>query len=271
MSDDSREPVAEFRAGQQAVRVYRTRADMGQVAARDIAGALRRRLRSQPGARVVFAAAPSQDTMLASLARAPGIDWARVTALHMDEYVGLAEAAPQRFGRYLRGRLFDRVHPGRVELISPGGDPAAEAERYAHVLAAGPVDIVCAGIGENGHLAFNDPPVADFADAKLVKVVALDSRSRQQQVNDQCFGQLADVPTHAITLTVPALLSAREVFCVVPGASKAAAVRSALCGPVSPACPASALRNHPRCILYLDACSAAPALAARQAKEGGPG
>jgi glucosamine-6-phosphate deaminase len=170
--------------------------------------------------------------------------------------VGLDEAAPQRFGNYLKDRLFGRVRPGRVELISTTGDAVLEAERYARVLAAAPIDIVCAGIGENGHIAFNDPPVADFADAKLAKVVALDERSRQQQVNDQCFIQLTDVPTHAITVTIPALLSARQVFCVVPGISKAAAVRQALYGPVVASCPASVLRRHERCTLYLDADSA---------------
>ena len=255
-SDDNQQAVREFRVDWQVVRVYRTPADMGRAAARDIADALRRRLRNQPSVRMVFAAAPSQDTMLASLAQSAGIDWARVTALHMDEYVGLNEAAPQRFGNYLTGRLFDRVRPGRVELISPNGDAALEAERYARVLAAAPIDIVCAGIGENGHIAFNDPGIADFADAKLVKVVALDERSRQQQVNDQCFIRLADVPSHAITVTIPALLSAREVFCVVPGASKAAAVQQALYGPVAASCPASVLRRHERCTLYLDADSA---------------
>jgi glucosamine-6-phosphate deaminase len=255
-SDGNQQAVREFRVDRQVVLVYRSRAEMGRAAAHDIADALRRRLRDQPGVRMVFAAAPSQDAMLASLAQSAGIDWARVTALHMDEYAGLDETAPQRFGNYLKDRLFDHVRPGRVELISPNGDAALEAERYARVLAAGPIDIVCAGIGENGHIAFNDPGIADFADAKLVKVVALDERSRQQQVNDQCFTRLADVPSHAITMTVPALLSAGEVFCVVPGASKAAAVRQALYGPVAASCPASVLRRHERCTLYLDADSA---------------
>lgn len=248
--------MREFYVERQLIRVYRTRAEMGRAAGQDIAKTLRRRLRDQPGVRIVFAAAPSQDAMLATLAESPGIDWARVTALHMDEYVGLDEAAPQRFGNYLTERLFDRVRPGRVELISPNGDPAAEVERYARLLAAAPIDIVCSGIGENGHIAFNDPGVADFADAKLVKVVALDERSRQQQVNDRCFPRLSDVPTHAVTVTIPALLSASWLFCVVPGASKSAAVRQALSGDVSTRCPASVLRRHPRSTLYLDADSA---------------
>jgi glucosamine-6-phosphate deaminase len=256
IADSSQRPAREFSAGRVLVRVYPTRASMGQAAAHDVAEALRTRLRTQRSVRAVFAAAPSQDEMLAALAAAPGIDWARVTALHMDEYAGIGESAPQRFGNYLAERLFGLVHPGRVELISPGGDAGLAAERYARVLAEAPVDIVCAGIGENGHLAFNDPGIADFADAKLVQVVALDERSRQQQVNDGCFGALAQVPAHAITLTIPALMSANEIFCVVPGPSKAAAVREALFWPVSAACPASILRDHPRATLYLDAGSA---------------
>ena len=251
-------PEREFRAGRQLVRVYPTRALMGQAAAHDIAEALRTRLSAQRAVRAVFAAAPSQDEMLAALATAPGIDWTRVTAMHMDEYAGIGEAAPQRFGNYLVDRLFGLVHPGRVELISPRGDAGPTAERYGRMLAEAPVDIVCAGIGENGHLAFNDPGIADFADANLVKVVALDERSRQQQVNDGCFTTLPQVPTHAITLTIPALMSASEIFCVVPGPSKVAAVSEALFGPVSTACPASILRDHPRSTLYLDADSAPP-------------
>lgn len=257
MADDgNHQAMREFYADRQLVRVYRTGPEMGRAAAHDIAEALRKRLRNQQSVRIVFAAAPSQDAMLAGLAQSPGIDWTRVTALHMDEYVGLGEAAPQRFGNYLRERLFNHVRPGRVELISPDGDPAPEAERYARVLAAEHIDIVCSGIGENGHIAFNDPGIADFADTKLVKVVALDERSRQQQVNDRCFTRLSDVPAHAITVTIPALMSASEVFCVVPGARKSAAVRQALFGPVSTSCPASVLRRHPRSMLYLDADSA---------------
>lgn len=257
MAGDGNYPLLrEFQADRQVVRVYRTSAEMGRAAAHDIAEALRKRLESQQRVRIIFAAAPSQDAMLAGLAQSPGIDWTRVTALHMDEYVGLGEVAPQRFGNYLSERLFDHVHPGQVELIRPDGDPVPEADRYARVLAAEQIDIVCSGIGENGHIAFNEPDIADFADTRLVRVVALDERSRQQQVNDRCFSRLSDVPTHAITVTIPALLSASEIFCIVPGASKLAAVRQALFGPVAASCPASALRRHPRSALYLDADSA---------------
>lgn len=248
--------MRDFQAGRLQVSVHRTNIHMGQCAAADVADELRARLRHQSAVRMVFAAAPSQDTMLEALATADGIDWSRVTALHMDEYVGIDSTVPQSFARYLNERLFDLVRPGRVELIDGSAEPEAEARRYSALLTDGPIDIVCLGIGENGHIAFNDPQFADFADPLLVRVVDLDTRSRQQQVNDGCFAQLADVPERAVTLTVPALTSGQRLFCVVPGRTKAAAVRAALNDPVSTDCPATILREHPACHLYLDTESA---------------
>jgi glucosamine-6-phosphate deaminase len=233
------------------IHVYQDREALGIAAARDIGDALVRRLASQPGARVIFASAPSQESTLRHLAKHPGIDWARVTALHMDEYLGLAPDAPQRFGTWLRRALFDHVPVGTVHLIDPGGDPQATADRYAALVAAAPIDLVCLGIGVNGHIAFNDPP-ADFDDPALVKVVTLDRASRVQQVDDGCFAALDEVPTQAVTLTIPALLSGAELFCIVPGAHKKRAVTDALHGPVTGLVPASALRTHPRCSVYLD-------------------
>jgi glucosamine-6-phosphate deaminase len=224
---------------------------LGEAAASDIAAALVRRLESRPEVRMIFASAPSQEATLRSLAGRPGIDWSRVTAFHMDEYLGLDPAAPQRFGTWLREVLFDRVPIGRAHLMEPGGDPLVTAETYAGLLAAAPIDLACMGIGVNGHLAFNDPP-ADLDDPALVKIVELDEVSRRQQVDDGCFADLDEVPHRAITLTVPALLSAEEVFCMVPGARKRAAVTAALHGPVDGRVPASALRTHPRCTIYLD-------------------
>ncbi len=235
------------------VRVYPTRDEMGRAAARDVADRMRGLLASQGRVRMVFASAPSQNELLDHLVRAEGLDWSRVTAFHMDEYIGLEPDAPQSFGRFLRDRLFDLVHPGRVHLIDSTRPAGEECERYAALLAEAPVDIVCLGIGENGHIAFNDPEVADFEDPLPVKVVELDERSRQQQVNDGCFDTLDSVPRHAITLTIPMLLSGRALFCVVPGPTKREAVRATLRGPVSPECPASVLRRHPDCTLYLDA------------------
>ncbi|CAH1667213.1 6-phosphogluconolactonase [Chelatococcus asaccharovorans] len=244
-------------AGQQLARPvvlsFATRAEMGQAAAADVAAELRARLARQAGVRMIFAAAVSQSEMLQALVAAPGIDWGRVTAFHMDEYLDLPAQAPQRFGNWLRRAIFDRLPFAAVKLIDPGPDAAAAVKAYAASLAEAPIDIVCLGIGVNGHLAFNDPPVADFVDPQSVKIVTLDDVCRQQQVDDGAFATVADVPRRAVTLTIPRLLDADRLFCVVPGASKREAVARALDGPLETDCPASALRLHPDCRLYLDA------------------
>jgi glucosamine-6-phosphate deaminase len=176
----------------------------------------------------------------------------------MDEYVGLAPDAPQRFGTFLSQRLFRRVPLRAVHLIDGNAaDLAAELDRYTHLLHAHPVDIVCLGIGENGHIAFNDPPDADFDDPLSVKRVALDLASRQQQVHDGAFAELAHVPTHALTLTIPSLTRAARMFCMVPAPSKAWAVQRTLTGPIGTDCPATILRQHAAAILYTDRDSAA--------------
>lgn len=241
------------KAGKMSVQSFPTRALMGEAAAQDIADALRIALARQRTVRMVFAAAPSQAQMLAALCAAPGIDWARITAFHMDEYIGLPPDAPERFARWLDDNLFGLVPFAQVHRLVPEPDPAAAAAKYAQLLAAAPIDFVCLGIGVNGHIAFNDPPVADFADPLDVKVVTLDEQCRQQQVDDECFDSFEDVPEQAITLTVPRLMRAGRLFCVVPGQLKRDAVRAALYGPISTECPASILREHSDCSLYLDA------------------
>jgi glucosamine-6-phosphate deaminase len=240
-------------AGQMNIRSFPTRVAMGAEAAEDIATALRTALGQQQTVRMVFAAAPSQAQMLEALCNAPGIDWSRVTAFHMDEYIGLPAAAPERFARWLDDNLFARVPFGQVHRIVPEPDPQAAARRYAELMNAAPIDFVCLGIGVNGHIAFNDPPVADFEDPLDVKVVTLDDTCRKQQVDDACFPTFTDVPEQAITLTVPRLMRAGRLFCVVPGELKRDAVRATLYGPLSTECPASILRQHPDCTLYLDA------------------
>lgn len=250
------------KVGRLNVKVYPTRAMMGAAAAAACAAALRDALALRGKCRVVFAAAPSQNELLACLTAAPDIDWSLVEALHMDEYLGLGPAAPQKFAAYLDEHVFGRVPFGAVHYMLPDtAIPAsassatlaeAAAARYAALLAAAPVDVVCLGVGENGHLAFNDPPVADFADPLLVKEVQLDDACRRQQVNDGCFPTFQSVPKRALTLTIPALMRGRRLFCVVPGASKARAIHDMLTSPIAPACPASVLRRHPDCTLYLD-------------------
>ena len=171
----------------------------------------------------------------------------------MDEYIGLQADAPQGFGNFLRRNLFDRVPFKTVNTIdSTAADPEAECRRYADLLQEYPCDIVCMGIGENGHIAFNDPPVAEFDDPAAVKVVALDEVCRNQQVHDGCFADIGQVPTHALTLTVPTLAGAKHHLCIVPAPTKAKAVRDTLEGPVSTACPASILRTCPGAVLYLE-------------------
>jgi glucosamine-6-phosphate deaminase len=231
--------------------VAESRAELGGLAARDIGAALRSGLREKASLRMILAAAPSQAEMLAALACEPDIEWRRVTAFHMDEYIDLPENAPQRFGTWLEREFFDHVSLAKVNLIRPGSDPQPACRAYASLLAEAPIDVVLLGIGINGHLAFNDPP-ADLNDPLAVKVVELDEICREQQVMDGCFAAFEDVPRRAITLTIPALLAGRELFCCVPGRHKRAAVKRMMEFPISGVCPATALRMHPRCTVYLD-------------------
>lgn len=246
------EPRSARLAGKMRVLSFASRAEMGEAAGAAIAAELVARLGRQAEVRMIFAAAPSQSEALARLVRQPGIDWTRVTAFHMDEYIGLPDAAPQRFAKWLDAHIFGRLPFRAVHRILPEPDPVAAAAQYAARLADAPIDAVVLGIGVNGHVAFNDPPVANFADPLDVKVVALDAECRQQQVDDDCFARIEDVPREAITLTVPRLLRAEKLFCVVPGPMKRDAVQQTLHGPISTACPASILRQHPDCTLFLD-------------------
>lgn len=233
------------------VHVAKSRTELGLLAARDIGEALREGLRRKAHLRLILAAAPSQSEMLAALRRERAIDWQRITAFHMDEYIGLPEDAPQRFANWLKHEFIQHLPSVHFEPIDPGIDPEAACAHYAALLAEAPIDFALLGIGTNGHLAFNDPP-AHLDDPRPVKVVTLDRMCRQQQVLDGCFATLADVPKRAITLTIPTLLSGYELFCCVPGQHKSAAVQAALEAPISGDCPATALRTHPRCTLYLD-------------------
>src|SRR5579862_3555212 len=237
-------------------KVYVDRAALGRAAGEAVAGKLKELLAKKPVS-VIFAAAPSQNEFLQTLVAAKGIDWSRVTAFHMDEYVGLPGSAPQSFVRWLRDRIFDKVKPGKVHYLDgTAKDAEKECARYSELLKAAPPDLTCMGIGENGHLAFNDPPVADFQDPQAVKVVELDLASRKQQVNDGCFSALELVPRTAMTLTIPTLLSAAWIYCMVPGPRKAPAVKRTLEGEIATECPATILRRHERAVLFLDKDSA---------------
>ncbi len=247
-----------FNVDRLQVRIFHDRASMGAAAAAEAAQCLRAAIQRQGAARIIVASAPSQNELIAGLAAAPEIEWRRVTVFHMDEYVGLPATHPAAFRNYQQRQLLARVTPAVFHGIrGEASEPEAEAARYAELLAEAPIDLVCLGIGENGHIAFNDPPVADFADSLKVKVVKLDEVCRQQQVNDGCFPNIDSVPRRAITLTCPALMSGRTLVCVVPGSRKAAAVAATLKGNISTTCPASILRTHPAAMLFVDKDSAA--------------
>lgn len=250
--------MKQFFADALEVRVYEDRDKMGAAAAEDIKACMLELLSTKDSLNMIFAAAPSQNEVLASLAKDPQIPWNRVQAFHMDEYIGLSPDAPQGFGNFLRAHLFGLAPFAHVNYIDCAAvDAQAECDRYSKLLRENPVDIVVMGIGENGHIAFNDPPVADFHDPHLVKIVELDPVCRQQQVNDGCFDALSQVPTHALTLTVPALMAAKHHFCIVPAPTKAKAVNATVRGPIEESCPATCLRGRGGAVLYLDPDSAA--------------
>jgi len=241
-----------------AVEIYETRDKMGKAAANDIADAIHALFQEKDEINMIFAAAPSQNDVLFHLCERDDIAWEKINAFHMDEYIGLPKAAPQGFANFLIDKIFSKKPFKSVNLIdSTAQDPDAESERYSKLLQQHPTDIVVLGIGENGHIAFNDPHVADFNDAKMVKPVELDETCRQQQVNDGCFASLEQVPKYAMTLTVPTMFAAKYLFCVVPCTTKANAVHNTVEGEISEMCPATILRKHDAAKLYCDSDSAA--------------
>ncbi len=249
--------ISSFQKDKLQVLIYPVRSEMGWAAACDVTKNIRSMLAQKQHVNMIFAAAPSQNEFLEALCMAKNIEWQRINAFHMDEYVGLPADAPQGFGNFLKERIFSRLPFRSVNYLN-GNHPnlAEECERYTTLLKQHPVDIVCMGIGENGHIAFNDPHVARFDDPAWVKVVDLDETCRMQQVNDGCFVSINDVPTHALTLTVPALMNGQSLFCMVPARTKAWAVYHTLNDPVSEAIPATCLRKHENVVLYADVDSA---------------
>jgi len=240
------------------VRIERDADALAAAAAVDAAGILTARLRTVPRAHVLFASGLSQVPFLAALGRVGDIDWSRVVGFHMDEYVGVGPDAPAGFARYMRDRVVEPLGVGEFHYLhGDARDPAAECARYAALLADHPLDVCFLGIGENGHLAFNDPPEADFAAPEVVRVVTLAEASKRQQVGEGHFATIDDVPSHAMTVTIPALLRATRVLVVAPESRKAAAVHAAFDGPVDAACPASILQRCDHASVYLDRDSAA--------------
>lgn len=245
------------------VRVFPDPAALGDAAASQATTVIRAAIAERGVANVMFASGNSQLAFLARLTQTPGIDWARVVGFHMDEYLGIPATHPASFRRYMHEQILDHVQLQAFrEIAGDAPDPDEECTRYAGLLRVNPLDLCCLGIGENGHLAFNDPPVADFDDPHDVKVVGLDDACRNQQVGEGHFATFDAVPTRAITVTIPALLRARTVLAIVPEARKRGPVERALHGPVTTACPASVLRTQPHATLYLDAASAGDLAAA---------
>lgn len=239
------------------IKGFTNRTEMGRAAASDVAARISQLLETQDIVNMVFAAAPSQNEFLDALTRTEIIDWRRINAFHMDEYIGLPEHASQRFGNFLKEQIFTKLPFHAVHYLDGNNpDPQDECLRYTRLLEQHPTDIVCMGIGENCHIAFNDPHVADFDDPKWVKMVDLDLACRQQQVNDKCFDTLEEVPLYALTLTIPALMRAPYVYCIVPGMNKAVAVHNTVTTGINALHPSTILRKHPKATLYVDEDSA---------------
>ncbi len=247
----------QFQAAGIVVQVFGDKEALGTAAAEFVAHRLHQAVVERGKANIILATGASQYEFLDALRCVAGVDWARVTAFHLDEYLGLSARHPASFRRFLRERIFDHLAFGTVHFLAGDAkDPVQECHRYASLLEHAIIDVACIGIGENGHLAFNDPP-ADFGTSSLVHLVTLNEACRRQQVNEGHFPAVENVPGKALSLSIPAILSARTISCVVPDRRKAEAVRCALEGPISPNCPASALRGHRACRLYLDLDSAA--------------
>lgn len=235
------------------VKVLPSRREMGKEAAENVSVKIRELLQKKNEINMIFAAAPSQKEFLQYLVSDKTIAWERINAFHMDEYIGLPAKASQGFGNFLKEVFFSKVPLKSINCLDGQAVNAVEeCKRYSKLLQDNPVDIVCLGIGENGHIAFNDPHVADFNDPKVVKVVNLDPVCRKQQVNDECFVSLDLVPTKAMTITIPALMRAKYLFCMVPATNKAEAVLRTLKDNIDEMCPATILRTAEKATLYLD-------------------
>ncbi len=251
-------PSRAFTFKQSLVRIYSTKSQMGKAAASDAARLIREAISHRGHARIIVATGNSQIDMIKALTTEEVLDWKVVEVFHMDEYVGMSNTHPASFAKWLKTHVSDVVHPGIVHYLRGNSlDLSEELDRYGALLSSGPIDVCLLGIGENGHIAFNDPHVADFADPLLVRRVTLDEKCRVQQVGEGHFPDLKAVPNEALTLTCPMLMSARNLICCVPEHRKAEALRNALQGPLSEECPASLVFTHPRANIYLDKQSAA--------------
>jgi glucosamine-6-phosphate deaminase len=249
----SNKPIVSFLQGRARVEIFPTQDDMGRAAAIHAAQLIAAAIRDRSRARVIIGTGNSQDRMIHHLTRQPEIDWHRVEAFHMDEYIGMPEAHPASFRRWLKTHVAEVAGAGHFHyLAGDATDLDAEMSRYASELSAAPIDICFIGFGENGHIAFNDPHEADFNDPKPLKRVQMDEQCRMQQVGEGHFPSLDAAPREALTLTCPTLMAARNIIACVPEKRKAHAVKDALEGPLSTNCPASIVLTHPSATIYLD-------------------
>lgn len=233
------------------IKVFRSKKDLAQAAANHAVILMREAISRRGVARIIAATGASQFDFLDALTQTPAIDWGRVEMFHLDEYVGMSESAPASFCRYLRERLIGKVGLKNYHLLDGTDDPAAVIKRVSEEIRKAPIDVAFAGVGENGHLAFNDPP-ADFETDVAYLVVNLDEDCRKQQLGEGWFPTLADVPRQALSMTIRQLMKAEHVLCIVPDTRKAKAIRACFGGEVSPAAPASILQRHPNAVIYLD-------------------
>lgn len=246
------QPTKSFKKDLLQVRIYETSVEMGKAAAEFVEQKLQEAIQQKGSANLILATGASQFSFLEAL-KSKNIAWDKITVFHLDEYKGLSDQHPASFRKYLKERILNQVKPGKVYLINGDAENLAETiSEYERLLATHPVDVACIGIGENGHIAFNDPAVADFNDPHLVKVVQLDKACRRQQLGEGWFPTLNDVPKEAVTLTITAILNCKTISCVVPDERKAKAVNNTLNGKISTKCPASILRKHPDTVLFLD-------------------
>ncbi len=247
----------DFETDMLKIKIFEDDINMGQAAAEYASEVLNRSIRDKGAANIIIATGASQFTFYDALRKTQDLDWNRVTVFHLDEYVGMSDKHPASFRKYLKDRILQYVKVKKVYFLNGENENLeAEIDRYEALLESTEIDLACIGIGENGHIAFNDSPIADFNDPHLVKMVELDEDCRKQQWGEGWFPTLNEVPTHALSLTVPAIMKANIISCVVPDARKAQAVYNTVNSEISEKCPATILRTHSDCTLYLDRNSA---------------
>lgn len=254
---NANKPERVFVADSLTVKIFLNQESLAEAAAAETGDYLHHLLNKQPGARLILATGNSQILFLSRLIESQAVDWSRVELFHMDEYLGLPASHGASFQRYMKERVESKAKPKAFHYLA--GDallPLDECSRYERLLAQAPIDLCCLGVGENGHLAFNDPPVADFEDPRQVKIVKLDAACKRQQVGEGHFPSLGAVPNYAFTLTIPALCAAKKIVCLAPEKRKSRAIQTALKEPISTKCPASVLRRQSRATLFLDDASA---------------